>query len=170
MGGCPGGHRRRPRTYRRARLGRLLAGTSWAYQHRPARLAHVVDTRLLGVARSQSVYSVRHSSSASMGKSWIVDLGLGNHFDLRNDFHVYCRDEDIERRVRTSGGGFDVLAEMQAAFAAYAKRGKARTLNRKQSSPRRRSARPDPTTTTEAVPSGCTVSGTTRSGKRFRAE
>ena len=105
-----------------------------------------------------------------MGKSWIVDLGLGNHFDLRNDFHVFCRDKDIERRVRTSGGGFDVLAEMQAAFAACTKRGEARNLDRKQSSPRRRSARPDPTTTTTSVPSGFAVSGTTRSGKRVRAE
>jgi hypothetical protein len=36
-----------------------------------------------------------------MGKTWVIDLGLGRWHDQQKAFHLFCRAQDVERTVRT---------------------------------------------------------------------
>ena len=102
-----------------------------------------------------------------MGAFWILDLGLGRHFDPRNAFHLYCRAQDIERRVRTTGGGFDVARELQAAFDACPERQAFEEQAAAAAAALKRKAAPKQ----KAITAKCIVAGgSTRSGKRFRAD
>lgn len=111
-----------------------------------------------------------------MGAFWILDLGLGRHFDPRNAFHLYCRAQDIERRVKTTGGGFDVARELQAAFDACPERQAFEEQAAAAAAAPKRKAAPKQSLkaikqSLKAITAKCIVAGgSTRSGKRFRAD
>lgn len=105
-----------------------------------------------------------------MGKFWIVHLGLGRHFQPHSAFHQFCRAQDIERRVEEKGGGFHVLAELQAAFKACAASDRAVYEEQAaeaavEAAPPKRKAALLAATEVAAV-----ALGITRSGKRFRSD
>ena len=52
-----------------------------------------------------------------MGRQWIVALGLGKSHNHKSAFHVFCREQDVEGRVKAGVvNGFELQEEMEAAW------------------------------------------------------
>ena len=53
-----------------------------------------------------------------MGRQWICALGLGNFHKYSNAFHCFCREQDVEGRVKAGvANGFELQRE-EEGFAA----------------------------------------------------
>ena len=51
---------------------------------------------------------------------WICALGLGKFHKESNAFHCFCREQDVEARVKAGvANGFELQREMEQAFAAH---------------------------------------------------
>ena len=54
------------------------------------------------------------------GRQRICALGLGKFHKESNAFHCFCREQDVEARVKAGvANGFELQREMEQAFAAH---------------------------------------------------
>ena len=52
-----------------------------------------------------------------MGRQWIRGLGLGRFYNSSNAFHRFCREHDVEGRVKAGvENGFTLQSEMEDAW------------------------------------------------------
>jgi hypothetical protein len=52
-----------------------------------------------------------------MGRQWVCALGLGRFYKSSNAFHRFCREQDVEGRVKAGvANGFTLQSEMEEAW------------------------------------------------------
>ena len=78
-----------------------------------------MNTKKVKKAGGLSIFAPRVRTAVTMGRQWISALGLGTFHKESSAFHCFCREQDVEGRVKAGvANGFVLQCEMEQAFAA----------------------------------------------------